>query len=194
MVMKEYQQLYFANREQWRKWLEHNHKDCSGIFIVYFKKHTGKASIPYDDAVEEALCFGWIDSIVNRIDDERYMQKFTPRNPKSNWSETNRKRVGKMIDQKKMTEAGMMKVRQAKDNGKWFEPTDEKKEFVLSDELSILLTTETEAKKVFQRLSRSNKRNYTQWIMSAKKPETQKRRFMKMIGILKGSEKKMPNF
>ncbi len=193
-MTKEYPQLYFPDRKKWRKWLGNNHCSSNGVFLVYFKKHTGKPSIPYNCAVEEALCFGWIDSIVKRIDDERYMQKFTPRNPKSLWSEINRKRVKKMIDQEKMTEEGMEKIRKAKENGKWFESTDAEKDFVLSDELSILLTTETEAKKVFDGLSRSNKRNYTQWIMSAKKQETQKRRFMKMIGILKGSEKKMPNF
>ncbi len=187
-MTKEYPQLYFPDRKKWRKWIGNNHRSSNGVFLVYFKKHTGKPSIPYNDAVEEAICFGWIDSIVKRIDDERYMQKFTPRNPKSLWSETNRKRVGKMIEQGKMTEAGMEKVRKAKENGKWFEAANTEKDFVLSDELSILLTTETEAKKVFDGLSRSNKRNYTQWIMSAKKQETQKRRFLKMIGILKGTE------
>ena len=193
-MAKEYQQIYFQNRERWREWLEKNHNHSGGIFLIYYKKHTDKQSIPYNDAVEEALCFGWIDSIVKRIDDERYMQKFTPRNPKSLWSETNKKRVKNMIEQGKMTEAGSIKIKKAKENGKWFEANDVKKEFVLSEEFLELLSVDTKAKKSFDKQSPSQKKNYIQWIMSAKKPETQKRRLLKMIGILKDPEKKPLNY
>jgi len=193
-MAKEYQQIYFQKRERWREWLEKNHNHSGGICLIYYKKHTGNQSIPYNDAVEEALCFGWIDSIVKRIDDERYMQKFTPRNPKSLWSETNKIRVKKMIEQGKMTDAGSIKIKKAKENGKWFEATDAKKEFVLSEEFLELLSVDTKAKKSFDKQSPSQKKNYIQWIMSAKKPETQERRLMKMIGILKDSEKKPLNY
>lgn len=86
-------QLYLPTRSEWRQWLSKNHAGVKVIWLVYYKKHTGKPSIPYDDAVEEALCFGWIDSTIKRIDDERYMQKFTPRNLKSEWSDLNIRRV-----------------------------------------------------------------------------------------------------
>lgn len=184
-MVKVYQQLYFPSRNEWRQWLNQHHNESVGIFLIYFKKHTYKPSIPYDDAVEEALCFGWIDSIVKRIDDERYMQKFTPRNEKSLWSEHNKNRVEKMIDQGKMMEAGMEIIRKAKENGKWDEDTDANKEFVLSMELSALLSSDINASKLFDELSPSHKKNYLQWIMSAKKPETQKRRLIKMIEMLK---------
>lgn len=174
-MVKDYQQLSFQNLAEWRNWLKNHHIDSEGIFLIYFKKHTNKPSIAYNEAVEEALCFGWIDSIVKRIDDERYMQKFTPRNPKSLWSETNKKRVRKLITLKKMTEAGLIKVRQAKANGKWFESTDAEKKFIFSEEISDLSTTKTEIKELFEALSPSSKKYYTQWIMGAKKPETQKR-------------------
>ena len=84
-------ELYVTNREDWRAWLEQNHATEKEVWLLYYKKHTGKPTIPYDDAVEEALCFGWIDSTVKRIDDEKYTQKFTPRNDRSVWSESNKK-------------------------------------------------------------------------------------------------------
>ena len=192
-MAKEYQQFYFKNRKKWREWLEKHYADSQGVFLIYYKKHTCKASIPYNDAVEEALCFGWIDSIVKRIDDERYMQKFTPRNEKSLWSESNKKRVEKMIDQGKMTDAGSIKIKKAKENGKWFEAADAKRDFVLSEEIIELLSADTRAKSSFNKQSPSQKKNYIQWIMSAKKQETQKRRLMKMIGILKDPKSKLPN-
>jgi uncharacterized protein YdeI (YjbR/CyaY-like superfamily) len=193
IMAKEYQQFFFSNRQKWREWLEKHHDNSEGIFIVYYKKHTGKASIPYNDAVEEALCFGWIDSIVRRIDDERYMQKFTPRNIKSLWSDSNKERVKKMIESGKMTEAGLSKIKKAKQNGKWNEAPNAKKDFVLSNELLEMFSAEPIAKKAFDKLAPSHRKNYVQWIMSAKKPETQKRRFMQMIEILKDPKKKMPN-
>ena len=193
-MAKEYPQLYFPNRNKWRKWLENNHINSNGIFLIYFKKHTNKPSINYNDAVEEALCFGWIDSIVKRIDDERYMQKFTPRNMKSLWSDPNKKRVDKLISQGKMTKAGLAKIDAAKENGKWDEVVDAGKSFVISNELLDIFSNELIAKREFDKLAPSHRKSYEQWIMSAKKPETQKRRFLKMIDILKDPEKKGPNF
>jgi len=188
-MVKEYTKLYFPNRNEWRQWLDKHHNDSVGVFLIYFKKHTGKPSIPYNDAVEEALCFGWIDSIVKRIDDERYMQKFTPRNEKSLWSEHNKYRVKKMVDQGKMTEAGMEKIRKARENGKWDEAPDAKKEFVLSKELIEVLSADHTAHEIFNKLSPSHKKNYQQWIMSAKKQETQERRLRKMIEMLETGQR-----
>ena len=91
--------LHLTDRREWRAWLDAHHDRESEIWLVYHKKHSGKPRIPYDAAVEEALCFGWIDSIVKRIDDEKYAQKFTPRKDDSTWSAINRKRVAKLIDQ-----------------------------------------------------------------------------------------------
>ena len=87
----------FRSRGEWRAWLEKNHGTVDELWLVYFKKHTRKRTVTYDEAVEEALCFGWIDGKVQRLDEQRYMQRFTPRKPKSIWSETNRQRVKKMI-------------------------------------------------------------------------------------------------
>ena len=94
------------NRKEWRSWLQKNHSE-KGVWLIYFKKHTKKLTISYNDAVEEAICFGWIDGKVKRIDDEKYMQRYTPRRTKSHWSENNIVRAKKMIKQNLMTEKGL---------------------------------------------------------------------------------------
>ena len=98
--------LYVSDREQWRAWLAEYHDKEQEIWLIYYKKGSGKARIPYNDAVEEALCYGWIDSIVKGIDDKKYTQRFTPRKPKSNLSAMNRERVHRLLEQGKMTDAG----------------------------------------------------------------------------------------
>jgi uncharacterized protein YdeI (YjbR/CyaY-like superfamily) len=115
--------LYVTDRKQWRAWLKENHASASDVWLIYYKKHTGKPRIPYDDAVEEALCFGWIDSIVKRVDEERTAQRFSPRRPKSFLSETNRERVRRLIKAKKMTRIGLAKI-QTQLAQKFVEPAD----------------------------------------------------------------------
>ncbi len=99
--------LYVKSRDEWRSWLEKNGRSCREICLIYYKKNSGKPRIAYDDAVEEALCFGWIDGKTIRIDEERYGQRFTPRNPKSHWSPINIRRAKRLIKEGKMTEAGL---------------------------------------------------------------------------------------
>ena len=113
------QQIYLKTPEEWRKWLQENHTTQKEIWLIYYKKHTGKARVPYNEAVEESLCFGWIDSTIKRIDDERYMQKFTPRNPKSNWSLSNKKRIEKLVGLKKWPkpECGLLRSLKRMVNG-----------------------------------------------------------------------------
>jgi len=99
--------LYVWERSDWRKWLSANYNKEKEIWLIFYKKASGKPRISYDDSVEEALCFGWIDSTVKSIDSESFAQRFTPRNPKSSISETNKERVRRLIQQKKMTKAGL---------------------------------------------------------------------------------------
>lgn len=105
--MKVGKTLYVTNREKWREWLEKFHHKEKEIWLVFYRKDSGKVSIHYNDAVEEALCFGWIDSIEKGIDHERIAQRFTPRKSKSQWSETNKERVRRLIKEGKMTPAGL---------------------------------------------------------------------------------------
>ena len=100
--MSAFQTLYVTNREEWRRWLQENYRTASEIWLVYYRKHTSQPRIAYNDAVEEALCFDWIDSITKTIDDERYAQRFTPRKPRSSYSQTNKERLRRLIAQDKV--------------------------------------------------------------------------------------------
>ncbi|HEY6324787.1 MAG TPA: hypothetical protein VJA16_24840 [Thermoanaerobaculia bacterium] len=103
------QTLEVTSSREWRAWLAEHHDREAGIWLVFWKKHTGKTSVSYQDAVDEALCFGWIDTLVRRLDDDRYAQKFTPRKPKSNWTEANRRIFARLVEEGRMTAAGLAK-------------------------------------------------------------------------------------
>ena len=181
--------LYITNRKDWRDWLRKNHDSRKEVWLIFYKKHTGKKRIPYDDAVEEALCFGWIDSIVKRIDQEKYAQKFTPRRSKSQWSEVNKKRAMKMIKGKKLTKAGLIKIKQEKKNGKWSEILVNKKEFALTTDIKKELTANKKAWENFNKLAPSYKKHYIGWITSAKKKETQDKRLKEALKTLEQGKK-----
>jgi uncharacterized protein YdeI (YjbR/CyaY-like superfamily) len=181
--------IYFKDKTEWRSWLKINHSKEKEIWLVYFKKHTGKPRIPYENAVEEALCYGWIDSTVKRIDDERYCQKFTPRKIISGWSESNKRRVKKLIKEKRMTKYGMGKITAAKENGKWDEIVSPQKVFDMPDELMILLDNNEKAKQNYNSLSASYQRQYINWIASAKQSETRFKRSNEAIVLLNRNQK-----
>lgn len=160
--------------------------------MIYYKKHTGKPSIPYDDSVEEALCFGWVDSIIKKIDDRKFARKFTPRTDKSRWSEANKKRVEKMIKEGRMTEAGLARIREAKDSGEWFEiPASSRyrERLVVPSYLKDALSANEKASDYFGKLAESYKRNFVGWIDSAKKEETRRRRLAEAIRLLEKNQK-----
>jgi len=182
--------LYITTRVKWRKWLEKNHKSEKEIWLIYYKKHTGKPRIPYDDAVEEALCFGWIDSIIKRIDEEKYTQKFSPRKQNSVWSDLNKKRVKKLIEEGKMTEAGYEPINGIKlDDFNDMAKKPSKKELVIPSYVRDAFKANQKALENFNKLAFSYKRNYVGWIDSAKKEETRKRRLEEAIKLLEKDEK-----
>lgn len=184
--MKPENKIYLQNVAEWREWLVQNHNSIDGVWLVYYKKNTGKPSIPYNESVEQAICFGWIDNLVKRIDDERYMRKFTPRKPGSNWSESNKKRADKMILEGKVTKSGLVLIENAKKEGVWNKKPTWPETF--SDELVDLLKKNEPACKKFNQLAPSHQKNYVRWIMNAKKPETRIRRFDKMVrNLLSGT-------
>jgi uncharacterized protein YdeI (YjbR/CyaY-like superfamily) len=156
---------------------------------VYYKKHTEKPRVPYNDAVEEALCFGWIDSIVKTIDDDTYMQKFTPRKARSNWSESNKKRVEKLIGLGEMTKVGLEKIYIAKVNGTWNKVNTATKSFEMPIELENALGTNKKAKDFFESLSPSCQRQYIGWIASAKKKVTKQKRVKEATTMLSKKQK-----
>jgi len=183
-------QLYVKNRKEWRNWLKKNYDKEKLIWLVYYKKHTGKPRIPYDDAVEEALCYGWIDSTIRRVDDEIYIQKFTPRNKRSKWSELNKQRVEKLIKQRKMAKPGLDKVKAAKENGDWDKEIQAVKiEYEMPFELETLLDSSKRASTFFETLPPSQKKLFIAWIASAKKIETREKRAAEAFKLLKQNKK-----
>jgi uncharacterized protein YdeI (YjbR/CyaY-like superfamily) len=165
--------LHPTTRAAWRSWLAANHDRETEIWLVYNKRHTGEPRVEYDDAVEEALCFGWIDSIVRTIDADRYAQKFTPRKAKSKWSELNRERFVRMVREGKMTAAGLAKsppadVAEAKAKA----PADD----AVPDYIEEALRDNGAAWTNFSKLAPSYRRLYVRWIEDAKKEETRRKR------------------
>lgn len=189
--------LYVTGREDWRKWLEHNHNQQTEVWLVYYKKHTKKLTISYNDAVEEALCFGWIDSTAKRIDDEKYMQRFTPRKDVNNWSELNISRVKKLIKEGKMTEIGLSKTGNIlnKQSIEMFNGSNQhqnqnqNQQVELSTDLIEQIKTNKEAWDYFNKLAPSHKRNYINWIMSAKREVTRNNRVKQAIELLAKNQK-----
>jgi len=187
--MKLADELYVTNRDDWREWLRKNYETKKEVWLIYYTKHTGKPSISYDDSVEEALCFGWIDNIIKRIDDEKFVRKFTPRKAKSKWSEANKKRARKMIKEGKMTEVGLAKIREAKKTGEWFKTAPAKKELVIPPYMKEALAKNEKALENFNDLAKSYKRQYVGWISSAKREATRRRRLAEAISLLEKNEK-----
>lgn len=182
--------LYVPGRREWREWLEKHHETEKEIWLIYYKKHTGKPRVPYDDAVEEALCYGWIDSIVKRIDDERYAQKFTPRTNTAKWSELNIKRIKQLIKDGKMTEAGMAKIDKGVLEGT-IKPVTKPfpNELTIPPEIETALSADPTVWKNFNALAPSHKKNYIGWISSAKREETRQRRLKEAMELLAQNKK-----
>lgn len=187
--MKITEKLHVTNRDDWRAWLSQNYDTEKEVWLIHYKRHTGKPRIPYDDAVEEALCFGWIDSLVKKIDDEKFAQKFTPRKRKSKWSEANKKRVGKMIKEGKMKKAGLAKIREAKNNGEWFKTAPVEKKLEVPACIRKAFATNEKAQDNFNNLANGYKRQLVGWITSAKKEETRKRRLTEAVQLLEQNKK-----
>ena len=189
--MRETERLYFEDRESFRNWLEKNHNENPGIWMIYYKKHTGIRCIEYREALEEALCFGWIDSTLKRIDDERYVRKFTPRTNTSNWSDVNKKIVLSLIKNGRMTEAGLKKIDVWLKTGRVDWKTGSKKPDIRGKELHVpeyflkALAENEPALTNFNNMARSYKRQYLLWITTAKREETILKRLGESVELLK---------
>lgn len=182
-------EIYIKNRSEWRNWLEKNHDRSKGVWLIFYKKHTGKPAIEYDASVEEALCFGWIDSIIKKLDDERFVRKFTPRNPDSQWSELNKKRVKKLMSQGLMTEPGITRVKEAKETGLWKESARPEISFEIPEELEKALAKNKKAKAFFDQLAPSYRKQFIVWISMAKRQETRDKRLSEAMILLEQGKK-----
>ncbi len=176
----DYDRFYAANRQEWRDWLVQNHKSAPGVWLIFYKKSSGKASLSYDDAVEEALCFGWIDSRVNSLDNERYMQIFTPRKPESTWSKSNKERIKTLMQQGLMVTAGLEKIEEAKKSG-WWTKLDAIEALEIPPDLDEALLANETARQNFMAFNDSTKKGILWWIVSAKRPATRAKRIEETV-------------
>jgi uncharacterized protein YdeI (YjbR/CyaY-like superfamily) len=181
--------LFCKNRDKWREWLKENHLSEKEIWLIYYKKHTEKPTVVYNEAVEEALCFGWIDSTVKRIDEETYMQKYTPRKAKSLWSLVNKNRVINLIKEEKMTKAGLELVKIAKQNGQWEKAYSSKDKLEMPPNLLAALNANPIALENFNNFSPSNQHNYIAWVLAAKREETIEKRINAVVSRSEKNEK-----
>ncbi|WP_143780477.1 YdeI/OmpD-associated family protein [Leptolyngbya sp. 'hensonii'] len=163
------------SRSEWREWLMANHTRTQGIWLISYKKATGKPRFEYNDAVEEALCFGWIDSKPNKLDAARSLLWFAPRKPGTGWSKLNKERVERMIATGQMTPAGLAKVEAARQDGSW-NALDAIEALEIPPDLDAALAAYSSARLHFEAFPRSVKRGILEWIATAKRPETRAKR------------------
>lgn len=167
--------IHPLTRAEWRAWLEQNWTRTEGVWLISYKKDTGRPRFDYDEAVEEALCFGWIDSKPNKLDAERSLLWFAPRKPGTGWSKPNKDRVKKLIAAGLMTPAGLAKIEAAKQDGSW-NALDAVEALEIPSDLAEALASYVSAAANFDAFPRSVKRGILEWIVSAKKPETRAQR------------------
>ena len=178
------------NRAEWRAWLTANHDKEAEVWLVYYKKKIGKTCVEYGASVEEALCYGWVDSIIKKLDDTKYARKFTPRKESSKWSPSNKKRVEQLIREGLMTEHGLQKVEAAKRTGNWDSPVQKPKlTFEMPAEFAEALRNNKRAQETFRKLAPTYQKQYLGWIEVAKRPETKEKRIKESIRLLAEGKK-----
>ena len=174
--------LEVRNRRQWRAWLKKHHVSSAGVWLVFHKVHTGQPSIAYSDALDEALCFGWVDSLIKRLDDDRYARKFTPRKADSRWSTVNRKRYAALKASGRLMPPGLARPPTAKSG-------DAPQYSSVPAYIEAALKKHRAAWKFFEGLPPSHRRQYVAWIDSAKKEETRLKRLQEAIQKLAAGHK-----
>ena len=173
--------LYFSDRNEWRKWLEQNHAKEKEVLLIHYRKDSGKTSLDHFDAVEEALCFGWIDSILKRVDDKRFVLKYTPRKANSVWSKVNRDKAEQLIKAGKMTKAGLAKIEEAKKNGNWDNAYTSLIKDTLPDDLKQALLKNKKAWWNFQKFAATYRNMYIGWVNSSRTEATRRKRIAEVI-------------
>lgn len=166
--------------QHWREWLQANHATRQSVWLVYYKKAANQPSLTWSQAVDEALCFGWIDSQAQPLDGERYRQYFSRRKPTSAWSKVNKEKVARLLAEGRMTEAGLASIATAQQNGSWA-LFDEAAALLLPTDLELALQKAPAAESYFLRLSKSDRRNMLQWLALAKRPATRQYRIVEIV-------------
>ncbi len=171
----------FENRDRWRRWLEQNHATETEAWLIIYKKKYRDQGLTLDEAVEEALCFGWIDGKLKSLDEKRYLLRYSPRTQNSTWSMSNIQRVEKLIAEGKMTAAGKLKIAEAKENGEWEAAIRREQVSIIPEELERALRKQEGALSAYRALPDSRKKQYLYWLQKAKQEETKHRRIQKIV-------------
>ncbi len=178
--MKEAEEICPKSEEEWREWLELNHKRKDAVWLVFYKKSNPNFNLSWSESVDQALCFGWIDSTKKTIDKERFKQYFSKRKPKSNWSKVNKDKIKNLIDQKLMKEAGYKSIEIAKENDSWA-ILDIVERLEIPEDLEQELRIQKGAMQYFESLNKSSKKVLLYWVVSAKRDNTRNKRISEIV-------------
>jgi uncharacterized protein YdeI (YjbR/CyaY-like superfamily) len=181
--------IAFASSAEWEEWLEGNHAEAGGVWIEIAKKGAGIESVRYPEVLESALCFGWIDGRREPLDERRFLQRFTPRRPRSRWSRINREKAERLIAEGRMRQAGLAEVEAARGDGRWDAAYEGQKTSAVPEDLQRELDARPEAKAFFAGLNSQNRYAILYRLQEAKKPETRTRRLAKFVAMLEAGEK-----
>ena len=176
--------IAFRSPRAWAQWLAANHEERDGVWLRFFKKASNVPSLSYADALEEALCYGWIDGQVKKYDTHSYLQKFTPRGKRSVWSKLNVARATRLIDAGRMQPAGLRQVDDARQDGRWNDAYDSPSRSTLPDDLLAALSKNKKARAFFETLNKTNRYAITWRLQTARRPETRARRLKAMVAML----------
>lgn len=180
--------MAFSTPEDLNQWLAQHHSSESELWVKIFKKHTNIESVTWNELVKEVLCWGWIDGIKKSLDDQSYLQRITPRLPRSVWSKRNTEHVERLLKEGRIKESGLVHVRAAKADGRWENAYDVSK-MEIPDDFLVALDSQPNAKAFFDSLNKSHRNTVAYGLTSAKKPETRTRRFTKFMTMLNNKEK-----
>jgi uncharacterized protein YdeI (YjbR/CyaY-like superfamily) len=181
--------IAFADQKAWSSWLEEHHADTSGVWVRFYKKSSSQPTVTYDEALDEALCFGWIDGQVKKYDDESYLQKFTPRRARSIWSKRNIDHIERLTKEGRMQPAGLQQVEAAKADGRWEQAYDSPSQMTIPDDFLAEVKKDSNAYAFFQRLNRANLYSIAWRLQTAKKPETRAKRMSAILSMLAEGKK-----
>ena len=182
VVEQEIETFCPTSRQHWRAWLAEHHTDKRSVWLIYHKKKSGKSTLTWSEAVDEALCFGWIGSRAKPMGDDNYMQFFNPRKPQSGWSKINKEKVQTLIDSGLMSDAGFSSIAIAKQNGSWL-ILDEVEAGIIPRDLEAAFQKVPGAQRCFLSLSRSDRRTLLQWLVLAKRPATRQNRINAIVAL-----------
>jgi uncharacterized protein YdeI (YjbR/CyaY-like superfamily) len=182
--MRPLQIIGFDSSDKWERWLAQHHASVEGIWLRIFKKDSGEKTVSYDEALDEALCYGWIDGQKKTYDARSWLQKFTPRRSKSIWSKRNREHVARLVKSKKMQPAGLKEVESAKKDGRWDAAYDSPSNADAPKDFLAELARNKKAKAFFETLNKTNRYAIVWRLQTAKKPETRARRLKEILSMM----------